>query len=153
MQNLPKISNGVKIYLDNSVLNRPFDDQSIPKIRLETVAILFIFDLIEKQKIKLVNSSVIEYENSKNPFFERKIWISAYLSKATFYQKPNLKIKERTKEIRELGISPIDSLHLASAEASGVDYFISCDYDIIRKYKGKLKALSPVEFIQIFKSK
>lgn len=143
----------MKIYLDNSVLNRPFDDRSILKIRLETVAMLFIFELIEKRKIKLVNSSAIEYENSKNPFFERKIWISAYLSKAAFYQKLILKIKERAKEIEKLKNSPIDSLHLASAEAAGVDYFISCDYDVIRRYEGKLKALNPVEFVQIFKLK
>jgi len=143
----------MKIYLDNSVLNRPFDDQTILKIRLETIAIIFILGLVDQGKIKLVNSSVIEYENSKNPFFERKIWISAYLSKATFYQKLNLKIKERAKEIKELKISPIDCLHLSSAEAAGVDYFISCDYDIIRKYKGKLKVLDPIKFAQIFKLK
>jgi len=143
----------MKIYLDNSVLNRPFDDQSVPKIRLETIAILFIFELVEKRKIKLVNSSVIEYENSKNPFFERKIWISAYLSKATFYQKINLKIKERAKEIGKFKIPPIDCLHLASAEIAKVDYFMTCDYDVIRKYKDNLSVINPIDFIKIFKPK
>ena len=143
----------MKIYFDNSVLNRPFDDQSIAKIRLETIATFFILELIEKRKIKLVNSSVIEYENSKNPFFKRKIWISAYLSKATFYQKINLKIKERAKEITKLKITPIDSLHLSSAEVAKVDYFLTCDYNIIRKYKGNLKVMNPVDFIRLFKSK
>jgi len=142
----------MKIYLDNSVLNRPFDDQSIPQIRLETISVFFILELVEKGKIKLVNSSVIEYENSKSPFFERKIWISAYLFKATFYQKINSKIKERAKEIRELNISPIDCLHLASAETAQVDYFITCDYDVIRRYKGNLKVTNPIDFIKIFKS-
>ncbi len=142
----------VRVYSDNSVLNRPFDDQSISKIRLETIATFFIFELIEKKKVKLVSSSVIDYENSKNPFFERKIWVSVYLSKATSYQKLNPKIKERAKEIKGLGISPIDCLHLASAEVAKVDYFLTCDYDIIRKYKGKLKVLNPIEFIQLFKS-
>lgn len=143
----------MKIYLDNSALNRPFDDQSDPKIRLETMATFFILELVENRKIKLVNSSVIEYENSKNPFFERKIWISAYLSRAAFYQKLNPKMKERAKEIRKLGIPPIDSLHLASAEAANVDYFITCDYDVIRKHKDKLKVVNPVDFIKIFKAK
>jgi len=143
----------MKIYLDNSVLNRPFDDQSIPEIRLETVAIFFIFELIENRKIKLVNSSVIEYENSKNPFPERKIWISTYLSKATFYQKLNSKVKQRAKEINKLKLPPIDSLHLASAEAVRVDYFLTCDYDVIRKYKGELRVINPIDFIKIFQSK
>jgi len=133
-------------------LNRPFDDQSVSNVRLEAMAAYFIFALIEEKKIKLVNSSVIEYENSKNPFFERKIWVFAYLSKATFYQRVNSKIKERAKGIGELKISSIDSLHLASAEAARVDYFITCDYDIIRKYKGNLKAINPINFIQTLRA-
>ena len=143
----------MKIYLDNSVLNRPFDDQSIPEIRLETVAMFFIFELIENRKVKLVNSLVIEYENSKNPFPERKIWVSAYLSKAIFNQKLNLKIKQRAKEINKLKPPPVDSLHLASAEAAKVDYFLTCDYDIIRKYEGDLRVINPIDFIKIFKSR
>ena len=57
------------------------------------------------------------------------------------------------KEIEKLGISPIDCLHLASAEAANVDYFITCDYDLIRKYKGSLKVINPIDFIKIFKLK
>lgn len=138
----------MKIYLDNSALNRPFDNQSVFKIRLETIATFFIFELIEKKKIKLVNSSVIDYENSKNPFFERRIWITSYLFKATYYQKINPKIKARAKDIQRLNIPSLDSLHLASAEAAEVDCFITCDYDVIKKYNGKLKVFNPVDFIQ-----
>lgn len=143
----------MKVYLDNSVLNRPFDDQSVPEIKLEATATFFILEMIEKKEIGLVNSSVIEYENSKNPFFGRKIWISTYLSKATFYQNLNLQIKERAKEIEKLRISAIDSLHLASAEFANIDYFITCDYDIIRKYRDNLKVIDPIDFVKIFKSK
>lgn len=138
----------MKVYLDNSVLNRPFDDQAVPRNHLEAIATIFIFRHIEQKRIILVNSSVIEYENFKSPFFERKIWISAYLAKASFYQKMDTKIKVRAKEIEKLKISPIDSLHLASAERAGVDYFITSDYDIIRKYEGNLKIMNPIDFIQ-----
>lgn len=106
----------MKVYLDNSVLNRPFDDQSIPQIRLETSAIFLIFNLIDKRKIKLVNSSVIEYENSKNPFPNRKIWIKYFLSKADFYQKVDEKTKQIAKRIEKFKISPIDAIYLACAE-------------------------------------
>ncbi|GEM_PF-3769733 len=40
----------MKVYLDNSVLNRPFDDQSIPKIHLETIAIFFYTRTYRKKK-------------------------------------------------------------------------------------------------------
>ncbi len=34
----------MKIYLDNSALNRPFDDQSQIKIKLESEAVLYILE-------------------------------------------------------------------------------------------------------------
>ncbi len=37
----------LKIYLDNCVFNRPFDDQSQIKIKLETEAKLYILDFID----------------------------------------------------------------------------------------------------------
>lgn len=146
-----KIMKICKAYLDNSALNRPFDDQSVPNIRMEAIAVLSIFELIDKKRIKLINSDVIEYENSKNPFFERKIWISANLSRTDLNQKINTKIKSRAEEIEELGIAGIDSLHLSSAELAKVSYFITCDYGIIKKYKGKIKVANPVDFIKSFK--
>lgn len=140
----------MRVYLDNSVLNRPFDDQSIPKNRLEAVATIFIFKLIEQRKIKLMNSSVIEYENFKNPFPERRFWISAYLSKASFYQKLDIRIERRAKEIEKFKITAVDSLHLATAEKVRVDYFITCDYEVIKRYIGDLKIVNPIDFIQSF---
>jgi len=41
----------MKVYLDNSVLNRPFDDQSYPKIKMEIVATILVFKLIENNKL------------------------------------------------------------------------------------------------------
>lgn len=140
----------MRVYLDNSVLNRPFDDQSVPKNRLEAIATIFIFKLIEQREIKLMNSSVVEYENSKNPFPEKKFWISAYLSKASFYQKLDIRIEGKAKEIEKLKIPAIDSLHLATAEEARADYFITCDYDVIKRYIGDLKVMNPIDFIQSF---
>ncbi len=143
----------MKIYLDNSVLNRPFDDQSYPKIKIEIIATILVFKLIENNKLKLVNSQVIEYENSKNPFADRKDWINSYLSQASYYQKINLSIKKEAKRIQEYGIGAIDSLHLATAEFTGVDYFLICDMGIIKKYQGKIMVINPVDFISFLTNK
>jgi len=37
----------IRIYLDTSVYNRPFDDQTQPRIGLETLAFATIMQLIE----------------------------------------------------------------------------------------------------------
>jgi hypothetical protein len=52
----------MRIYLDNSVLNRPFDDQGQPRIWFETVAFIQILTLIEANEVSLVWSSVIDFE-------------------------------------------------------------------------------------------
>jgi hypothetical protein len=46
--------------------------------KLETEILFWILRLIKEQKIILVNSAVIEYENSLNPFSEKKIVCRKY---------------------------------------------------------------------------
>ncbi|GAB4403505.1 MAG: hypothetical protein OHK0052_26410 [Anaerolineales bacterium] len=50
----------MKIYLDTSVYHRPFDDQTQPRIWLETLSLGLILQLIESGKATLVNSAVLE---------------------------------------------------------------------------------------------
>jgi hypothetical protein len=71
-----------KIYLDTSTYNRPFDDQTQPKIFLETQAVIVIFQTIRAQVIELVSSSVLEYENSCNPDPVKREAMSQYLQMA-----------------------------------------------------------------------
>jgi len=55
------------IYLDNCCFNRPYDDQNLLSIYLETQAKLSIQDLIRSGKLSLIWSSILDYENSRNP--------------------------------------------------------------------------------------
>ena len=59
---------------------------------------------------------------------------------------------ERAKQLEEFGFSDIDALHIALAERSNSDYFITCDDDIIRCYKNhrnllKVHIVGLTEFI------
>lgn len=62
----------MKIYLDNCCFNRPFDDQSQIRIRLEAEAKLKIQADILGGNFELVWSYILEAENLANPFEERK---------------------------------------------------------------------------------
>jgi len=66
----------VKICLDTSVYNRPFDDQTQPRIWMETLALALILQLVEAGEATLVNSSVLEFENSRNPISLRQDWMT-----------------------------------------------------------------------------
>lgn len=89
---------------NRSVLNRPFDDQSQVKIFLETQAFLLILNLIESQKIALVSSSVLDYENSRNSRLERANAVNLWLSLSKTYQKLTPEIRLRAKALEEMGV-------------------------------------------------
>ena len=63
----------MKIYFDMNIYNRVFDDQTQMRIRFESMAIDILFELVEKKKYELVWSFILDYENSRNPFIERKL--------------------------------------------------------------------------------
>ena len=62
----------MRIYLDNCCFNRPFDDQRQVRIRLEAEAKLLIQESVFDGNLELAWSYILDYENSANPFQERK---------------------------------------------------------------------------------
>ena len=142
----------MKIYLDTSVYNRPFDDQSQLRIQLESMAFLVIMKQIEEEDYILVNSSVVFFENDKNPFSERRKRIQSFLQLAKVFVKLDKGIHSRSLELQSLGFKAIDALHLAAAEKSKAKYFLSCDDRVIKKAKKDLTklnttVLNPLEFL------
>jgi len=53
----------MKIYPDICTLCRPFDDQSQPRIWLESQALCVILNLIEDGQIEMTRSPIHELEN------------------------------------------------------------------------------------------
>jgi len=138
----------MKIYLDTSVYNRPFDDQTQPRIWLETLAFALILQMIETENIQLITSSVLKYENSRNPFELRKNWVNRCSRLASSYYKVNKDIRLRGERLEQQGLKAIDALHVACAEAAGSEYFLTCDDRLIRHYQDdKLKVMNPVDFV------
>jgi hypothetical protein len=143
----------MKIYLDNSFLNRPFDNQEIRSNRLEAEILFLILELVREGKLTLVNSSVIEYENSLNPFPERKIFIERTMQQAGAYQNVDERIRKRAQEIENtMGTKPYDALHIAAAEAAQVEFFITSDYNLVKKYKGDLRVVKPLDFVKNYEN-
>ena len=67
-----------KIYLDNCTYNRPMDNQSQMRIRLETEAKLYIQSGIREKRYSLVWSYMLDYENNDNPYEEKRNAISPW---------------------------------------------------------------------------
>ncbi|MCY6489752.1 hypothetical protein [Leptolyngbya sp. GGD] len=86
-----------RIYLDTSAYNRPFDDQTQPKIFLELQAVVIILQMVEAGIVELVTSSVLEYENSRNPDLLRQEAMTRYLQLAEIRQEVNEAIQQRAE--------------------------------------------------------
>lgn len=143
----------MKIYLDTSVYNRPYDDQTQSKIYLETQAIFIIFNLIHNQKIQTVSSPVLNYENSKHPFPSIQATIKKQLTQANSFQPISETIRNRAKELETHGIKAVDALHIASFEASNSQYFLTCDKRLLNRSKTLgIAVLNPIEFIEILEN-
>ncbi len=113
----------MRIYLDTSVYNRLFDDQTQSRIWLETQALVLILQMVEAGDFELVGSSVLDYENSRNPFPLRRRWVTRCLDLASHYRKVDKRIRERGQELEKESLQAIDALHLACAEAADSEYF------------------------------
>lgn len=71
-----------------------------------------------------------------------------YLQIATLRVLLDENIRVRAKQLEQQGIKAIDALHVACAEASQSDYFITCDKRLINRCQGlTLKAINPTDFI------
>ncbi|MBQ9494307.1 MAG: hypothetical protein IJR50_01560 [Treponema sp.] len=142
----------MKVYLDNCCYNRPYDDQSDLRISLETQAKLFIQYLIQEKKLELVTSYVLYYENSKNPHTSRSETIFDFFKNATSYVgiDKNNHILDLATKIQITGIKTADACHIACAEFSKCDFFVTTD-DRILKYKSETtKIINPIQFVQLF---
>jgi predicted nucleic acid-binding protein len=137
-----------RVYLDTSAYNRPFDDQTQPKIFLETQAVIIILQMVEAKVVELINSSVLDYENSRNPYSIKQDAMSWYLQLAELRQEVDEAILQRAEELEHNGLKAIDALHVACAEAVNSDYFITCDKRLINRCLGlTMKVMNPVDFV------
>lgn len=123
----------MRIYLDNCCFNRPFDDQSHLKIRLESEAKLGIQEDIRSGEYELVWSYILDYENRRNPFSERKEQIAKWRGYAKKDVIENEHILLLAKNIREHGIKKMDALHLACAVHAQAVFFLTTDAGILKK--------------------
>jgi len=138
----------MRIYLDNCCFNRPFDDQSQIRIRLEAESKLFIQQKVLEKKIELVWSYILDYENSANPFIERKMSIARWKKNAIIHVLESKTVLRQARDLEDIGIKAKDSLHIACAIETNCDDFLTTDDILINRLVGfdRLRVINPVSF-------
>jgi len=131
-----------KIYLDVCCLNRPFDQQSQLRIRLETEAILEIIKYCQAETWTLITSNVLDAEINQTPNKERIENVKKILSIATIKVLSGNWLVERGSELQKLGFSSYDAAHLASAERAKADIFLTTDDRLLKKAQNHAQLLN-----------
>jgi predicted nucleic acid-binding protein len=126
----------LRIYLDMCCFNRPYDDQSQSRIRLETEAKLLIQQKVKQGECYMLWSSTLDVECAKNPFEEHQMAIARWRSLAVELVYATPEVVAKAHEFARFGVSNYDALHIASAIAGEADYFVTTDDRLLRKMRG-----------------
>jgi len=148
--------------LDTNVYCRPFDDQSDRRIRKESDAFVEIADAALRGKIVIVivSSDYVKFEIERIADslkwkdvrgFERTL---ASVNVASSKQIISLARKISAK----CGLNPLDALHVSAACLGRVDWFLTCDDEILQKgwcieelatEEGyRLKVRNPIDYLK-----
>lgn len=123
----------VRLYLDMSVLKRPWDDQSQARVVEETGALLTMLGLVAVGRAQLLHSPAHDLENALNPDPERAAAVARWLAPAELPVQPSSELASRARALQSEGMGAYDSLHLAWAEALSADAFVVGDDRLYRQ--------------------
>lgn len=138
-----------KLYRDVCTLCRPFDDQNVMRIRLETDAVYLVLQNILNGEYTMVTSPAHFKEIEAITDVREKTQLLALLTK---YGKPFScdldKTRERAEQLIALKFGVADAAHFAFAEATS-DCLITCDDRFLKKarnLKTTFQIMNPIEF-------
>lgn len=138
----------MKIYLDNCCYNRPFDNQSQIKVRLETQAKLYIQAKIKEGSYDLVWSYILDYENGKNPYEEKRLAIAPWKTIASSqFTEETESILLFAEKLASKGIKNYDALHISCAVAAHCEYYLTTDKKLLNTPIPEIKIVSPIVFL------
>jgi predicted nucleic acid-binding protein len=134
----------VKIYLNVSCLNRPFDDQDQTRIRLEAAAVGMILERMDEGQWMHVSSEMAQIEIAANPDAQRRERVHLLLPEADQIVMLPPALYKRGAELESLGFKAADALHVAAAEEAAADVLLSCDDRFCRTAQRRTKQLRVV---------
>lgn len=143
----------VKIYFDNCALNRPFDDQSQERIRLETEAVLLLLSRLVSKEWMWLGSRALEIEIDRTNDVEQRSRLRRVIEFVSSSVELGEKELARAKSLEKLGFVGFDAVHLACAESGKVDVFLTTDDRLLKLAKRvatklHVKVENPLDWIK-----
>ena len=123
----------MRIYLDTCCLQRPLDDQTHPRIRVETEAIFAILASVQHGGTTLLTSEALEFEINRIPDEQRRREAMAILTLATEHLTLSDASEQLAESFAQVGLSAMDALHVALAATAKANYFVTADDKLLRQ--------------------
>jgi len=125
----------MRIYLDARCLQRPFDDQTQPRIRVESEAVLAILAAVEAGDVILLTSEALEFEIQRIPDEQRRREALAILALAAERLIVTESSEALAVSLEKAGVPAMDALHAALASEASADFFATADDRLLRTLK------------------
>jgi hypothetical protein len=109
----------MRLYIDLSCFNRPFDDQTQERILRETEAVFAVLTRFSARDDTLVWSWAMSFENHRHPIPERRDEIAQWEMISEISVAVSESLQRRARQLAQQGIPALDAAHLAAAEAGG----------------------------------
>ena len=136
--------------MDTCCYNRPFDDLSQRKIKVEADAVIAIVELSKKGKILIASSQFVKHEIDSIKDAKKRTMVLGFYH-CDEYHVLNKQIGIKAKYYQKFGLKTFDSLHLATAELAKSDFLLTTDADFIKlsfRFAHDTIVTNPYEFMQ-----
>ena len=113
-----------------------------------------IIRFAQEGQVELVHSAMIELENTADEIAARKSFVESVMHPATAFQNLSDDIVQHAQAmVQSYRLQALDAVHIASAEAAQVDFFITCDYTVLKRYGGTLRIVTSLMFEQAYENR
>lgn len=112
--------------------------------------------MVKENKLELVTSYVLYYENSNNRSLQKKQTIESYMKDYTsFYVdiRNEAMLADSVAKIMRTGIKEKDAYHVACAKLAECAYFITTDDRLLKYRDDNIIIVTPGEFIRRIEEK
>jgi predicted nucleic acid-binding protein len=144
----------MRLYLDSCCYNRPFDDLSQIRVRLEAEAVEWILEQSGIGRFKIITSDYLILELMRNPSPDKRKNSIAMTGYASIHVPVTESVAIRAEQIESVAITRFDALHLAAAEAAGCEFLVTTDHGLLKKSQRHqshllVSVLNPIDIVSL----
>ncbi len=137
------------VYLDNCAIQRPLDDRTQLRVRIEAEAIEAVLREVERGGVGLLHSDVLLAESRAAIDPIRHDFAAEILARCTASVRLTPQVEACAGPFRDAGMKALDALHLASAVIGGADFLCTTDDRFLARARAsdpaRVRVVTPFE--------